>query len=265
MFSALKKIFSTTEIIQNKTAVISSEAQSNLPKNPHHVTETSLIAKILREIAADINLCTIEIEAFNEKFTSTILQVKQEQGLFVLDELTPFHGNDFLIAKNGFKLTTRLRGMHVTFEAENIDQGILNNIAFYNVDLPKKVYYPQRRVAPRLPFVSLKIPFHAVSEKNDRTITGEVCDISRGGIGITLADNRARVQRGEILTNCRIKLPNSLEVNFDLTVRSVKPNVRNRPKIQIGGHFSSLPSKISKKLDYFLASLEREEIRNRKN
>lgn len=264
MLGVFKKIFSSDKVNSFPLNEDESEFEPDLPENPNFVTERSKIVKLLNDLAADISLCTIEIEDCNDKFTSTILETNEEKGSFILDELTPFQGNRLIVSKDEFKLSTRLKGIYLSFISSRIKYGTSNGIDFYEVDLPTKIYYPQRRSTPRITFRSLQIFFQAISTRNQLTVSGQVFDISRGGIGIILSDNRARIQRGEKLTNCRMLLPGDFEVKFDMTVRSIKPQTQNSSIIQIGGYFENLSSRTEKKLEHFLTALEREDIRRRK-
>jgi hypothetical protein len=53
-------------------------------------------------------------------------------------------------------------------------------------------------------------------------------------------------------------------MDFDLSVRFVKPVSAASAKVQIGGLFENLSAKSQSKLSYFITSLERVEIRKQK-
>ncbi|MGR9073383.1 MAG: flagellar brake protein [Gammaproteobacteria bacterium] len=263
MFDTLKKLFSSKKQ-RYEPLEEDSGFEPDFPDNPNFVEEKGKVVRLLKDVASEISLCTIEIEDFDGKYTSSILDAQEEKNAFVLDELTPYDGNKYLLFKDKFKLSTRLRGIPLSFYAESIESGVSNEIAYYKVKLPDKIYYPQRRMAPRVTFDALQIAFHGISSKNQITVAGHVLDISRGGIGIRLSDNRARAQRGEKLINCSIRLPGNFEVNFDLEIRSIKTTTGSNSIVKIGGYFKNLSSKTEKKLGHFLTSLEREEIRKRR-
>ncbi|MGR9116835.1 MAG: PilZ domain-containing protein, partial [Gammaproteobacteria bacterium] len=94
-------------------------------------------------------------------------------------------------------------------------------------------------------------------------ITGEVIDLSRTGLSVNIIDLPVSFERGDIIYNCRIILPDEFTISFDLAVRSTK-TLRQR-KTQIGGYFISMPPKSKKKLEYYVAFLERASIRKQRN
>ncbi|WP_020483232.1 flagellar brake protein [Methylomonas sp. MK1] len=230
-------------------------------ENPNFITDPDKIAKLLGEIENSSPLCTVQVEG--EDFSSSILAVKLDKKVIILDELMPKHGNDFLLLSRSLKLSTFHKGIHLSFNLTGIEVGHSRGINYYKAPLPDRVFYPQRRRTPRLEISSIDIPFSGVVQRTGISVGGSLFDLSRGGAGITVPVNRARVQRGDIVKNCQITFEDYV-MDFDLSVRFVKPVSAASAKVQIGGLFENLSSKSQSKLSYFITSLERVEIRKQK-
>ncbi|MEI8574549.1 flagellar brake protein [Methylomonas sp. LW13] len=230
-------------------------------ENPNFITESDKIAKLLGEIENSSPLCTVQVEG--EDFSSSILAVKLDKKVIILDELMPKHGNDFLLLNRSLKLSTFHKGIHLSFNLAGIEVGHSRGINYYKAPFPDRVFYPQRRRTPRLEISSIDIPFSGVVQRTGISVGGSLFDLSRGGAGITVPVNRARVQRGDTVKNCQITFEDYV-MDFDLSVRFVKPVSAASAKVQIGGLFENLSAKSQSKLSYFITSLERVEIRKQK-
>lgn len=262
MLKTLKKLLGTEK------NTVRSEAEAiyhpKLPSNPNFVTEPHKIAKLLQDIEATSPLCTITFDGMKEEFSSSILTVNTLENQLILDELLPAQGNTILQRKKSLKLSTHFNGIHLAFKLGNVKTGSSQGMAYYKADFPNRIYYPQRRKAPRIEITTIYIPFTGIASKNNISIGGSVFDISRSGIGIKLPDNRSRIQRGDVIKKCNITL-DDYTLEFDLAVRFVKRIGAGNPQTNIGGNFENLSTKSQNKLSYFLASLERQEIRKQKS
>ncbi|NOV32653.1 flagellar brake protein [Methylomonas sp. ZR1] len=230
-------------------------------ENPNFITDSDKIAKLLGEIENSSPLCTVQVEG--EDFSSSILAVKLDKKVIILDELMPKYGNDFLLLNRSLKLSTFHKGIHLSFNLAGIEVGHSRGINYYKAPFPDRVFYPQRRRTPRLEISSIDIPFSGVVQRTGISVGGSLFDLSRGGAGITVPVNRARVQRGDTVKNCQITFEDYV-MDFDLSVRFVKPVSAASAKVQIGGLFENLSAKSQSKLSYFITSLERVEIRKQK-
>lgn len=262
MLKTLKKLLGAEQ--NNTQSDKEAIYRPNLPTNPNFVTEPHKIAKLLQDIEATSPLCTITFEGLKEEFSSSILTVNSLENQLILDELLPDRGNAILHRTKSLKLSTHFNGIHLAFKLDNIRQGSSQGMAYYKAGFPERIYYPQRRKAPRIEITSIYIPFAGIASKNNISIGGSVFDISRSGIGIKLPDNRSRIQRGDVIKKCSITLEDDYCLEFDLAVRFVKRAGAGNPQTNIGGHFENLSSKSQNKLSYFIASLERQEIRKQK-
>lgn len=260
MFDKLKSLFAKKEIDSTP------EDNDDLSpfENPNFITSPDKIVNLLSEIEQSSPLCTIQIDGAPQEYNSSILGIKVEKNLIILDELVPKEGNIELQATRSLKLSTFHKGIHLSFNLSDIEMGHSRGISYYKTTLPDRIFYPQRRRAPRIEISSIDIAFNGVSERTGISVSGYLFDLSRGGAGIDLPVNRARVQRGDIIKNCQISFEDYV-MEFDFAVRFVKPTSPSLPKVQLGGFFENLSSKSQSKLSYFITSLERVEIRKQKN
>lgn len=260
MFEKLKTLFSKQE--DNSSAIEEFYGLSPY-ENPNFITEPEKIANLLTEIEIGSPLCTVKVDGSDEEFSSSILGVKVDKDLIVLDELIPKEGNDLVRERKSVKLSTFHKGIHLSFSLADVEAGASRGISYYKARLPDRIYYPQRRRSPRIEISSIDIGFSGVSERTGISVNGYLFDLSRGGAGVDLSVNRARIQRGDRIKNCRISFED-YQMEFDFSVRFVRPASPSTGKIQIGGFFENLSSKSQSKLSYFIASLERVEIRKQK-
>ncbi|MFW5443059.1 MAG: flagellar brake protein [Methylococcaceae bacterium] len=260
MLETIKKLFTKKENPADM-AVESYDPKSS--SNPNFLIDPKKIIKLLKDIEDTSPLCTINIEGISEEFSSSILDIQIDKKQIIIDELIPKHGNELLVNSINLKLSTIYNGIRLAFQLNNIKTDSSRGIAYYKAAIPQRIYYPQRRSCPRIQLTSVKTPFSGVSERTNSTVGGNIFDLSRGGLGVTIPNNIARFQRGDTIKNSRITLDDST-INFNLTVRFVKTTNKGRGDIQIGGYFENINSKDQNKLEHFVASLEREEIRKRK-
>lgn len=260
MLGKIKNIFSKARPKEEKAV----EENLLATDNPNFLTEPDKIIKILSEVEANSPLCTIQIKGLDENFSSTILSVDAGKNLLLLDELVPKEGNAELQRCKSLKFSAFHKGIHLSFSISDIEIGISRGITYYKGSIPNRIYYPQRRKAPRIEIRKSNIQFYGISERTKVPVSGSLFDLSRGGAGINVPLNRARILRGDRLTNCQISFEDYL-MDFDFDVRFVKSTAVGSSNLQIGGVFDKLSLKSQSKLSHFITSLERLEIRRQKS
>ncbi|MDD2760943.1 MAG: flagellar brake protein [Methylomonas sp.] len=259
MFDKLKSLFTKGEA----DPISEEEDDLSLLDNPNFVTDPTKIINLLSEIEVSSPLCSIKIDGFTEDYSSSILGIKPEKNLIILDELVPKEGNAKLQTVKSLKLSTFHKGIHLSFGLSAIEIGSSRGIIYYKASLPRKIFYPQRRRSPRIEISSIDIAFSGVSERTGLSVNGYLFDLSRGGAGIDVPMNRARIQRGDKIKNCQM-IFDDYAMDFNFSVRFVKQAAVGSSKVQIGGLFENISNKSQAKLSYFITSLERVEIRKQK-
>ena len=233
-------------------------------ENPNFLTDPEKIYKLLCDIELSSPLCTIQIEGAGQDFSTSIVGVKADKSAFMLDELTPAIGNVLLQRSKAFKLLVFHKGIHLAFTVSDLEIGYAHGVSYYRAVMPSRIFYPQRRRAPRIEIRSIDIPFSGIVQKTGLSVGGYLYDLSRGGAGIEMPVNRARIQRGDLIQRCQISFED-YAMDFNFSVRFVKLPLPGANRMQIGGLFENLSAKSEVKLSYFITSLERHEIRKQKS
>ncbi|MBS3955048.1 MAG: flagellar brake protein [Methylomicrobium sp.] len=234
---------------------------STFNENPKFVTHPDKITSILCAIQIQNCLCTLTVQGQKKGLLTSIIEVNKEQSLLVLDEINSAELSTFLQSAHKIKLSTYLNGVHLAFLLTlTAVKKPGTDILHYSTPFPDRIYYPQRRSSPRLVTDTLTITW--LTTKNKCLVHGEVIDISRGGMSFSLTEEDNSVQAGDTLRNCHLNLPIGYEMVFTLVIRSVKTE---RNTVFIGGYFVNLSPQGKSKLDFYIAALEREIIRKRKN
>jgi c-di-GMP-binding flagellar brake protein YcgR len=232
-------------------------------ENPHFLYDYEKILKILGDIEANSPLCSVQLDHSRQQFSTSILSIDLEKQQIMLDELMPKEGNAELEKDKHLKLSAYHRGIHMSFNLDHVEIGVSRGIKYYKAAIPDEIYYPQRRKAPRIDISHSELQFNGISQRTGVPVSGYLFDLSRGGAGVNLPFNRAKILRGDHLTHCQIRFEDYV-MDFEFDVRFVKPLYAGHSKLQVGGLFLKLSSKSQTRLSHFITSLEREEIRRLK-
>jgi c-di-GMP-binding flagellar brake protein YcgR len=148
------------------------------------ITSKSRIAAVLRPLLQKHSLVTATLGDSRKYYNTVLLEVDTEGQFLVLDELHPVEGHRLAATNKTLTLFTQLEGVNVNFTVKIIEIGSANNVAFYKMDFPESIRYRQRRSDYRVPVSSaLSIPVE-ISSSNKESLTGELHDISAGGVCI---------------------------------------------------------------------------------
>ena len=260
MLDKFKRIFAKPESGEK----LQAEDELARYENPNFLTDPEKISKLLCDIELSSPLCTIQVEGATQDFSSSILGVKADKSAFMLDELTPTVGNDFLQRRKAFKLLVFHKGIYLSFNVSSVETGFAHGISYYKAAMPSRIFYPQRRRAPRIEIRTIDIPFNGIVQKTGLSIGGYLYDLSRGGACIEMPVSRTRIQRGDVINRCQMSFEDYV-MDFSFNVRFVKPSLPGMSRMQIGGMFENVSAKSEVKLSYFITSLERHEIRKQKS
>jgi c-di-GMP-binding flagellar brake protein YcgR len=139
----------------------------------------------------------------------------------VLDELNPRVGHDKLLERGELTAVGRLDGVSIKLTTRLQEMRIKDGVAFYKFAFPQQIYYVQRRDSHRVSLVSQPTRFEGPCERGDDdadAVTGTVGDLSAEGVGLLL-DGEVPLRQGDVLSLCKIRLPQDGGVSFDLEVR----------------------------------------------
>ena len=166
--------------------------------------------------------------------------------------------------KKALKLSTFHQGLQLAFNLSYIKAGISGGVTYYKAPLPERVFYPQRRKSPRVKISSIAISFTGIAQ-GGALVKGYISDLSQDGasININFPANKDPIERGDKIKSCQI-IFEKFTLNFDFIVHIVK-RTTGSSKLQMGGSFENLSKKNQTKLADFITSVERIELRKRKD
>ncbi len=233
------------------------EEQSN---NPYQIYDRKLILDLLDGLVNDKTLCAVSFDGSSETFNTVLLEVQPGSDYLQFDELVPAGGNQQIKRAVSIEISALYHGIRIIFSLKSIETGFLDGLPCFMATLPEEIYYPQRRNFPRITPLE-KLRFQGISGLTQKPISGEVHDLSRSGIGLLLPKNRSRLEEGEEIKRCQIRLQPDLAISFELSICYVQPYKQNRLMQQAGGSFKYLSSQSIKKLQQHLSHLEREQLK----
>lgn len=217
------------------------------------LTDAARIVAILKRLQQQRALLTVTLPESDRLYTSILVNVDADAGHFLLDELDPRAGHAQLLAAKKARVHARLRGVEVNFASQLKGVDTASDAALYTMSLPGLVNYYQRRAAYRAR-VGMEYPVPVLLKRqNGASLTGQLEDISAGGVGVRLDDAACDLAHGEILPDCRIALGPDHEISADIEVRSL-----NADALHLGARFLDLDKTQARMVERFVAALDRE-------
>lgn len=231
---------------------------------PQYITDPVQIAGILRRLHEGHAMVHVSLPGSNESWLSAIIDVQPTTGQVLLDELTPREGNIALRNSGRLIVNAQIKGVDISFATSLVGTGSEDGLLFYRVALPQGVRYWQRRASYRAQVgAALSVPV-TLNHSDGLVLTGELVDISAGGIGTRHKDTKGIVPLiGELWADCHIVLPDGHEIQCTLEIRNVGHEGRSG-KVRIGSRFIDLDRGQLKNIEAFVAHLERENLRKRR-
>lgn len=228
---------------------------------PQYITDPVQIAGILRRLQEGHALIHVSLPGGSESWLSAVIGVQQASGEVLLDELSPRDGNAALQGSGRLVVNAQIKGVDISFAANLVGTGIDEGLVFYRVALPQGVRYWQRRASYRAHVgAALTVPV-TLNHSDGLVLTGELVDISPGGVGTRHKDTKGIVPLiGEVWSDCHIALPDGHEIACSLEIRNIGHEGRSA-KVRIGSRFVDLDRIRLKNVEAFVAHLERENLR----
>lgn len=225
------------------------------------ITHASQIAGLLRRILDSRVLLSVQVPGHAGIFNSLLLQVNADQKFIVLDELNPAAGHQLARQVGRLQVHCQSQGVEISFGCD-IDTGSdRGGISYYRAPLPTVLQYLQRRLNYRVRMVLDKeIPVHLQLDASTEA-EGQLFDLSLGGVGFNLTSD-IRLERGQTLDPCVIRLPTGDTLQVRLEIRFVQTDDR-RPTQRIGARFVGLEPQQGNMLRRLVTHLEREMLRRK--
>ncbi len=223
----------------------------------NHDDLTTQICLVLRQLQDYRVLLTVQVGDSKERFTSAVLEVVQQAGYLVLDELSPKAGHALIRNSPTIHVRGILNGLEVKFETRVAQVGQEGGLSFYKVRLPERIDYPQRRQSHRVTVpLATGVPISLLMP-DERIVQGELRDISPEGLGmrVRLGSVDPKQDRGAAAI-CEVRLSKGYELVTDLELCHIDPAVRTRVP-RLGARFLGLNPIQSRRIEQYCAELAR--------
>lgn len=231
-------------------------------RDPAHdkVTGRGRVVSLIRQLQHDHELLCIKVPGFPDQSNTAILGVKDELNCFLLDELSNPAAHEAFLRTRKALVECRLRGMELRFGCRLLKVDTRESIAIYAVSFPERIARTQRRRDYRLRLSpGLATPL-TVPRFEGRQVSGEVFDLSIGGLGAFL-NTRGVPNRAEMLSDVSVALPQSRPFTANLEIRFARLDGPHR-MLRIGARFVNLNQKQQRQLSQFLAEQQRKRRRH---
>jgi c-di-GMP-binding flagellar brake protein YcgR len=225
----------------------------------HRVTLVSYIVSLLQNLKNDRALLTVTIPGDSLECKSTVLDIQPQSGYFIIDELSPRAGHDRFVANGQCHVYGKLKGVSISFTSQLIRTGQKDGLGYYHLALPSHVDYRQRRENYRIRVgirnaiaVTLNLP-------TGETVSGEMHDLSRGGMRIRFRKPAPPLQTPQIVP-CQFQLPAGNTISCLVEIRRLS----NDDPAHIGARFVELDRSQKRLIEQFITAQERELIKRGK-
>ena len=240
----------------------SAENSTLLLSEPQHVNQPVQIAGILRRLQDAHSLIHVSLPGQGDSWLSTIIEVQQTRGQLLLDELSPREGNGALQRARRAIVSAQIQGVDISFATRLIETDQADGLLFYRMALPDMIRYWQRRSSFRARVSAATVIPVELQRDDGVRLSGELLDISVGGIGTRHKTAKGAPLLGEIWQSCRIVLPDRQQIACALEVRYV--GTGERSSLRIGARFVEIERHDLKLAENLIAHLEREQLRKRR-
>ncbi len=223
------------------------------------IRDPLMVACLLRRAAAARALVAVDLPGPQAGVTM-ILGVDPERRELHLDQLAPPEADEALRRAGRLRARIRVNGAEAEFEAEVTGRTEGPGGGTYRLPLPTEVRYRQRRSHHRVPVPrNLAVAVRYVLAGAEAA--GRLCDVSLGGVGLeTKAAAAAGLAPGDAIERCALLLPDRSTVAGPLEVRYVAEPAPNGA-VRFGGRFTALDPRDRRRLQRFVAALERDYVR----
>jgi len=215
----------------------------------------------LQQLALDHTFVDVRFpERAGNSYQSLILNVNPDEGYLLIDEFFPSSDNILVSPGDEVEITSQRKGMPVSFstvvQSICIDDG--DGMPAYRLEIPDSVEARQRRRHFRVqvePDAGIKV---RIPNDDNTTLLCTVHNLSYSGIGFSTGGNIAQqLETQRIFSNALLTLPSEVTIQCKIEVMSYEFKRMPYRHTLIGGKFSAISSSNQKKLDQYLATMQR--------
>ncbi len=232
--------------------------------NNYRVKSRSEIRSLLGKLSKNHTLLSITIGKSPRTFGSMILEVNNEKGYLVLDELYPRKELKTPLLHAKLAINTHLDGIEIHFQIKVDAISRKDDVEYYRAGLPAYIHHHQRRAYYRVKVgIAEPVPI-ALSTTDDVLLHADLRDISLGGIGASFSSPTTEaLSVGDEIPNCIIHTPDGKEIVSSMEIARVEETSSSKA-IRVGARFIHITSADRQELSKLIAKLDRENIKKLK-
>lgn len=221
------------------------------------VTSVARISMVLRPLMEKHAIITATLPDSNRFFNTALLSIDIQNSTITIDGLHPEEGHTLFLKTRRITLHTTYEGVEVSFTVKLRMADSENNMAFYVIDFPESIRYLQRRNAFRVPVSAAKIITVEIETADKRVFSGELSDISAGGMCIRFAKKKELdLSNHQEETECCIHLPDKRKIRCAFKVCHSN-HIESSNSLHIGGSFEHLDKTQRRTIERFVIELQR--------
>lgn len=218
--------------------------------------EYAQIFVLLRRALDARCMLSVRVGTDPETYLSAILEVVRDGRYIVLDELNPKSGHAAMEANREVGIRAVVEGIELRFRSHVLQVAHDNGLPYYKIAFPRTFTYAQKRDQYRVP-----VPLHQRYEVqvlmgDGRELTGELRDLSTGGLSARLHAGRIDpVADMNSVALCRVVLSKEASIVADAEIRYI--SAAQPPRVsRFGARFVELDSRTSRRIEEFCDELQ---------
>ena len=216
------------------------------------------IARFLRSIADGETPLTACPEKCGQLFMARLRHVDPGDQFIVVDFSENKAANTAVLASKNISFSCSQGLAYVEFTGNNPSATVFEQTMAIRFDLPRMLLAHHRRLHPRIGILP-EVPLRCIADSGGITpFEAKITDISRGGFGALIYDNRINLEPGTVLKGCKIVHPRGTVANLDIEVSySVDITLPDGTAIRRSGFkFIGSPSEIDDLAKVFVINLD---------
>lgn len=216
----------------------------------------------MRSIQQRRLLVNLDMPSTRQIIVTSVIAVNESNNTVILDSARGDALNHDLMAGETAEFITHLDGVSITFSTGQVSLIEYDKLPALRIALPKSLVRLQRREHFRVPLPianPVKCIVPSTAENDREPITAHIVDIGCGGVAIAERGGRLGSETGQVLTNCRLLLPDTEPVVTSLEVcNSAQIRLPNGAfQTRLGCKFIDLPNTMASRLQRFVMNIER--------
>lgn len=233
------------------------QREEKQPENDIHSLEA------LTKLCQEHSFIDVHPTDTNQNYRSMILLVHPEESYLLVDEFYPNPPRSVLEPGNPLDISCHDQGFRTRFQSSFIACENYEDMPAYRLTMPSALQHGQRRSNFRVEIPPEDFFRVSLTGFGPVTASGRIIDLSCSGICLKLMGPPPDgLHRDGLVGNCIFKTSNDDQIKGKLLVTHLEFNRKAITHTVVGGRFMNLEPPIQKKLDRFLARLQREQRRH---